>query len=439
MDFINTVKETITAHKLLSTEDNSPIIVALSGGADSVALLAALTELNFQCIAAHCNFHLRGEESNRDETHARQIAERLNCEIIVKDFDVEKYCHEQNESSNEIACRNLRYNWFCELLTEANAQAIAVGHNSDDDCETLLFNIIRGSGIAGLNGIAYRNNLNVVRPLLNCSRADVESYVSQRGLTFIVDSSNLTTDFSRNKIRNAILPEMERWFPNTKKGLLKTIANVSEQERFYRQCIDDKFKIYSDGDNSIDLTRLIEAESMPALLLYEWFKDAGMTRTQANDIIKSKNSSGAKFITDNYIWTINRSRLHQYPSATFNQETDLSLECYFTITELPIADFNPIRDVNVAYFDSSVIDGTPLSVKFLQPGDSIVPFGMKGRKKVSDIMTEANIPAILKNRIPLLAKGKEILWVAGVRATSHYKVTPNSRSYICVRLKTTTT
>ena len=429
---INIVEETISAHKLINIGDNNPVIVALSGGADSVALLLTLTELGVNCIAAHCNFHLRGDESDRDEMHARRVANKLRCEIVVKDFDVEKYCKENRESSIEVACRDLRYQWFQELLETYKAQTIAVGHNSDDNCETLLFNLFRGCGIAGLHGISPKNDLNVIRPLLNCSRADIETFLVESGITYITDSSNLTTDFSRNKIRNAILPEIQRWFIDARNGINKTSKNISEQERFYRQCISEKLRVYSDStdNDSINLSKLVAHESTPALLLYEWFKEAGMTRTQADDIVKSKDNTGAKFESPNFIWTINKGRLHQFRNTSDTLNLSNNPSDYFIIADYPIKDFKPQKDRNIAYFDKSVLEGTPLFVRFLHPGDSIIPFGMKGRKKVSDIMNEANIPAVIRNKIPLLTKGDDILWIAGVRASSKYQITADSRRFV---------
>lgn len=436
-EFINKVKSTIYNHKLLIADDNRPVIVALSGGADSVALLAALKELNFNCIAAHCNFHLRGDESYRDESHARNIAKKLNCKIIVKDFNTKEYCAETHQSSIEIACRDLRYNWFVELKDEYNAQAIAVGHNSDDNNETLLFNLFRGSGIAGLHGIPHKNNLNVIRPLLNCSRKEIEDYISQCKQTFITDSSNLTTEFSRNKIRNIILPEIEKWFPTAKKGIQKTISHISEQEQFYNQCLVEKRLHYSDSeiDNSINLSELIALETTPSLLLFEWYKNDGMTRTQADDIIKSQNSTGAKFISSNFIWAINKGRLYQYHRSSDHQKFSTDIEDYFIVSEHLTTEFNPTNDPTVAYFDISVLDGEPLSVRFFQHGDYIIPFGMKGRKMASDLMAEANIPAIERDKIPLLTKGNEILWIAGVRASSKYQIESNSTTFLRISLK----
>ena len=426
------VKETITRHNLLSN-DGRTVIVALSGGADSVALLASLCKLKYNCIAAHCNFHLRGEESNRDEAHARSIAHSFNCKIEVSDFDVEKYCTEQKESSVEVACRDLRYRWFEELCTKYNAQAIAVGHNSDDNCETLLFNLLRGSGIAGMHGIAYKNSRNVVRPLLDCSREDIESFLAECKLKFITDSSNLTTDYSRNKIRNVILPEVEKWFPTARIGIQRSISNISQQEALYNQCVWEKKRIYSNTEGLIDLSALIATEPNAGLLLYEWHKELGMTRTQADDIVKSNESTGAKFVSENYIWVINRGSLYQYSASMMIAENSPEIEDYFRITEHPIAEFKPDKDHNVAYFDRAVLSGTPLSVRFMIDGDSIKPFGMQGRKKVSDLMTENNVPLIMKRHIPLLVKGDEILWIAGIRASSNFKVSNKSETFIRIQ------
>lgn len=431
--FVASIKGFISKTGLPLPHTDKPMIIALSGGADSVALLSVMTALGYKCIAAHCNYHLRGEESDRDEIHARNIAEQLNVPILVKHFDVSGYRSATNESSIEVACRDLRYLWFEELRQKHDALGISVGHNSDDNCETAIFNLLRGSGISGLRGMLAENERYVIRPMLTVSRTDIEQYLNRMRLTYIVDSSNLTNDYSRNKIRNQIIPEIKRYFPDARNGILRTISNIQDQEKLYRQLLEDKKKLYTTGaPASIDLKKLIESEPSASLMIYEWFKSDGLSRTQAENIISAADSTGATFSSADHIWTIDRGTLinidNHIPSAT-------ELHDLYDIEEYDISKFHPGRTPDIAYFDASKIKITDLSVRYPQTGDRIKPFGMKGSKLVSDILAEARVPAALKGRVPLLISGEEILWISGIRASSMYKVTDKTTSFLTIRYK----
>jgi len=424
--FLNTVEETIATHRLL-TDKARPVIVGISGGADSVALLVALTRLGYNCIAAHCNFNLRGEESLRDMLHAEKIANRLETSFILKKFNVAEYLSDNKSTSIEMACRDLRYKWFAELTHEYSAQAIAVGHNADDNIETFMLNMQRGTGISGLRGMRPKNDRGVIRPLLRIHRNDIETFLSDNGFDFIVDSSNLSNEFSRNKVRNSVIPAFLNCFSNFRKGMDMTISEMAMCESFYRQCVEEKSEQYMDSTGIIDLCKLIEKEPHAPLLIYEWLRSEGISFRQAEDIISSVNKSGATFNTRQQSWYINRGKLmtlqtKEIPNFTF--------EDFFTIETHSIDIFNPSGNPNEAYFDESVLAGEPLSYRTWQQGDRLKPYGMKGSKKISDIFNDAKIPLHLKSRIPLLTKGNDILWVAGIRASSLYPVTSASNRFI---------
>ena len=195
---LHTIRTYIEKHRLLR-DDGSPILVGLSGGADSVALLSVLVRLGYPCIAAHCNFHLRGEESMRDEAFAWQFAEKLSIPFLKIDFDTRKYASGHHVSI-EMAARDLRYAWFEEQRKREGAQAIAVAHHRDDSVETVVMNLVRGSGLRGLTGIRPKNGY-VVRPLLCVSRKEIEAWLAKEGLAFVSDSTNFSTEYTRNFIR----------------------------------------------------------------------------------------------------------------------------------------------------------------------------------------------------------------------------------------------
>lgn len=422
------VKRFIERNSLLSN-DGSPIIVGLSGGADSVALASVLSELGYTIICAHCNFHLRGEESDRDCRHAQTIAEMLSARFETIDFDTVTYSH-QNSISIEEACRNLRYEWFSNLMQKWNAQAIAVGHNRNDNVETFLFNLQRGTGLRGLRGIQPINDRNVVRPLLALWRKEIEEYLIGCCIPFIVDSSNNTNDFSRNKLRNEVIPKYIESFPNAMNGISETIDHLSEAENIYQQFVEEKRHRYMETDGIVNIKELIANERMASLLIYEWFNADGLTRSQANAIINA--ASGSVFKAKRSKWLVDRGMLLPIIDSKSRKNPDTLLSIQEIAAEITSFDNNP----NVVYFDASVLDGEPLIVRFWEIGDRIQPFGMTGSKKISDIFNDAKISCIDKHNIPLLCKGETILWVAGLRRSSHFTVDPDCRKIVRVEYKT---
>lgn len=411
------------AERHLFENDDRPIIVGLSGGADSIALCSILHSLGYQIICAHCNFHLRGDESDRDARHSKAIADMLGLQFVSSDFNVEAYLSAQSVSTEE-ACRNLRYNWFESIRISFNAQKIAVGHNRNDNIETFFFNLQRGTGISGLTGISSNNNRLVVRPLLCLTRQEIEQYLHEQQLPFITDCTNLQSIYSRNKIRNIVLPNIRENFPNIDNGILTTIANMEEVSAAYHQFIQEKKSVYTDSKGNIDLKRLIDNESLPDLMLYEWLKSEKLTRSQARDIVTSHKSTGAIFQTSHASYIIDRGsliRISEHPDNNIQP-----LDHYFSITTITVGEMSESPEHNCVYFNNSVLSGDPLTIRFWQKGDRIKPFGMTGSKKVSDIFSDAKISRVQKHHIPILCKGNEILWVAGLRRSSLFPVDKES-------------
>lgn len=418
----------IRKHALLP-DKSVPVISTLSGGADSVAMLAVLVRLGYKCVAAHCNFHLRGDESDRDEHHARTIAGNLGVEIVVKHFDVEHYRNSVGHPiSVEMACRELRYEWFEQLRRQYEAQAIAVAHNADDNNETMLLNLFRGCGITGVRGMRPENGRYIVRPLLSCFRKEIEQYLYEKGLPYITDSTNLENDFRRNGIRNIVMPDIRRFFPSADKCMMGSIENLAENESFYRQCIEERRKLYMKEDYSIDLNLLTENECHAGLLLYEWLGPEGFTRSDINNMLDAHHS-GRRFDTPGCSYYTDHGILRR---LGISDDRSCSLENLFDITQHPISEFSPVNDPTVAYFDSKILRNG-LWVRYRNDGDRIAPFGMRGTKKLSDLFNDAKLSLEMKDRVPLLMSGNNIVWAAGVRASRHYPVTDSTEYFIIVR------
>ena len=229
------VRAYIEKYRLLT--ENRPVLVGVSGGADSIALLTILVESGYSCIAAHCNFHLRGDESLRDEQFVREYARKLDVPFLMTDFDTRKYAADRHLSI-EMAARELRYGWFEEQRAATGAQAVAVAHHRDDSVETLLMNLVRGTGIRGMSGIRPRNGF-VVRPLLAVSREDILEWLAGRGLTYVTDSTNLSDAYTRNFIRLRVLPLLEEINPSVKDAIARTSEHLSAAEAVYLHVVEE--------------------------------------------------------------------------------------------------------------------------------------------------------------------------------------------------------
>ncbi len=404
------------------------VLVTLSGGADSVALLDALSAGGFRCVAAHCNFHLRGEESDRDCRYASALAQRLGVEIHVRDFDVPAY-EKQHGVSTEMACRELRYEWFERLRAEIGCDVIAVAHHRDDNVETFFLNLLRGTGISGLTGMAYRNG-NIVRPMLDCSRAEVEEYLAERGIEYVTDSTNLENEFKRNRLRNIILPMLNEQFPGACDSIANTLERLRSNEAIYRQTIARAEATYR-KDGEIDVARLKKEEPEPETLLFEMIRSDGFNFSQAKDIIASASSSGKRFHAGGVSALLDRGMLklsRGKDAADSEAIIDLSQDVDSPIRLKVLAfnrpkDFSPVADANKIYLDADALSGNPaFTLRRWRKGDRLAPFGMRGTKKLSDIFSDAKLSLDDKEKVWLLTRNDEILWIVGMRSSRHFAV-----------------
>lgn len=437
--FAGAVAGTINEHSLL--HDGDRVVVAISGGADSVALLAVLTELGYHCIAAHCNFHLRGEESQRDMHHTEQICHSLGVRLLVRDFDVPAQMSVSGESV-EMACRTLRYDWFKLLLAEEKAQAVAIGHHREDNIETFLLNVLRGTGIDGLRGMRYRRD-NIIRPLLDRSRAEIETYLAKRGLRFITDSSNSSDRHLRNRLRNNVIPEMIRNFPNAENAILRTISNMSDCGAIYDEAIRRYRRGCETSPMTFDLGRLISDDPYnSATILFEMLKELGITASQCCDIISSHDRSGLFFEgPDGIRIELDRGTLRVLRendgstgseiSLAIDPRNDIAKPVSIKVSIHDMAEFNPQRDPSILYLDASAIDGDHRwELRHWRQGDRMDPFGMRGSKLISDLFADAKYPAVQKRAAWLLTRDGVILWVIGLRSSSHFTVTSKTKRFV---------
>ena len=426
------VEKYIEKHKLL--EKGSPVLVALSGGADSVALLLVLYKLGYKCEAIHCNFHLRGEESNRDENFATTLCQKLGIALHIVHFDTTEYARTHGISI-EMAAREQRYDAFEKQRKQTGAQAIAVAHHRDDSAETLLLNLIRGTGIKGLRGIQPKNGY-VVRPLLCVGREEIIDYLKWRDERFVTDSTNLTSDYTRNKIRLEVLPKLAEINPSIKESIAATAQRISEAELIYRHAIEEAIKRVKE-DNSIDI-ELLKQEVAPTTLLHEILSPLGFNSAQVEDIYDSIDAEGSRIFTTAE-WSVVKERNKLL--ITPNKEPDpiditLPAEgCVETkqgVLRISQSAFNGNipKQRNIACLDTEKLH-QPLTLRNTRNGDRFAPFGMRGTKLVSDYLTDRKKSLIEKQAQLVVTDAKgEIVWLVNERPSSRCCISESTKDFV---------
>ena len=415
-----------------------PVLVALSGGADSVALLCALHEAGCHCHAAHCNFHLRGDESMRDEQFVRDLCTRLEIPLTVKDFDVVAW-QQAHGGSVEMACRELRYAWFEQERERRQCGVIAVAHHADDQIETFFLNLLRGTGIKGLTGMS-RLSGHIWRPLLAVSRHDILDYLSEIGQDYVTDSTNAQNDYRRNRLRNTVLPIIEQQFPHGSERVLDTIGNLKQDSELLAALVSGAIP----NVWHIDIQRLLGRDQAPTLL-YHRLRHLGFNRNQCEHAIKAAQSghSGGQFFVPHYIMHVNRQSIDIEPINTvpdveipIDLQTDVHTPVHITVTRNSTP-FSPLMcdgKYKVA-FSVGLLDCQRIVLRHWQRGDRIKPFGLNGSKLVSDLFADLKLDHAAKRDTWLLEADGNILWVLGCRASALYAVERESQDYLMLHFK----
>ena len=415
------VRKYIQANHIFSPE--GLVLVAVSGGADSVALLLILKELGYPVQALHCNFHLRGEESDRDEQFVAQLCKRNGIPLLTKHFNTKDYAT-QNGTSIEMAARDLRYNWFYEILAETNAQCIAIAHHKNDQAETLLQNLISGTGIRGLAGMYPLRN-KIARPLLCVTRQEVVEYLVQEKQDYITDSSNLEREATRNKIRLDILPQLATINPNIVNTLSDTCSIIMSSLTFYEKGVQEALEQVKQNDTELNIKSLQE-NGNATVLIYEWLKDKGFTNAQTTEMTDALNSTSGK------IWESKKHRLLKDRNTLILQEknTVKTKPCIIQEEVESITETGP----HIAYFDGDKLLA-PITYRTAKEGDWFIPFGMKGKKLVSDFLTDVKATRFQKENQLLALCGDNIIWVVGHRSDNRYRVDNNTKRIVKLEIK----
>ena len=439
------VQDFIRKQQLLT--DNAGVLVALSGGADSVALLRILVRLGYRCRAVHCNFHLRGEESDRDELFATALCHSLGVKCEVAHFDTTGYATE-HKVSIEMAARELRYQEFERVRQAHNLDVIAVAHHQDDAVETLLLNLIRGAGINGLTGMKVKNGF-VVRPLLCLTRDEITSFLDHLGQPYVTDSTNLTDEYARNKVRLNLLPLMEQINPAAKSNIMQAAIHLGEAATIYNKVMaDTNAGIVTNHADGLDISiaALLDTD-VPQAHLFELLHPYGFNSAQVADIFRSLSSeAGRVFQAADYTLLRDRTHLHVRNKA----QTTVTGDMVFTLPENgtvelpddtqlriyciePDAAWQVPRRNDILCIDASRIS-EPLTLRHPRTGDRFHPFGMKGSKLLSDFYTDLKIPRTEKEKQWVLCHGNDIVWAVGLRSSEKYRLSEKVQKVICIEI-----
>ena len=409
----------IEKHKLLNHSEL--YIVALSGGADSVVLLLLLDEMGYKVHAAHSNFHLRGVESDRDEAFCEQLCRDKNIPFHRAHFDTREYA-ELHKVSVEMAARELRYKWFEQLREDIGAAGVCVAHHRDDSVETVILNMVRGTGVHGLTGIRPRNG-RIIRPLLCVSRVEIEVFLAKRGQEYVTDSTNLEDEATRNKVRHRIIPELQQL--NAK--ALENIQRMAERMVAVEALLDDyKARIVQVESGRVTIRK---SDVINGYLLYELIADYGFNAAQAAQIFESMSAGGvgSVFSSVDYDLLVDRECLliesHLEPMKPLViPETGVYVLDEKHKIRVEIGDFSISKESFVATLDAAKVS-FPLTVRRVEEGDWMVPYGMKGRKLLSDLMTDMKLSIFDKRKQLVITDNQGIIiWTIGLRVSQNVAI-----------------
>lgn len=442
MDLLTRFNEFVFKNNLFQKKDR--LLLAVSGGVDSVVLCELCKQAGYDFVIAHCNFQLRGEESERDEVYVRGLANKYDVEVYVKRFNTATVATSEKKSI-ETAARDLRYQWFYELInkqTDKPINHILTAHHADDSIETAVMNFFRGTGIAGLHGILPSQG-KIKRPLLFARRMEIEQYAKENNLDFVTDSTNVETVYTRNFFRNEILPLIKRNYPGADKNVLATISRMQEAELLYKQAIDfHKRKLVEQKDNEIHIPvlKLLKTEPL-ATVLYEIISGYGFTSNQVSDAIALLKSESGKYIQSsthriikNRNWLIITSLINEESQNVLIEQNGNRIEFengILLFEQIENQQFKIQNNTALAQLDASEIK-FPLLLRKWKQGDYFYPLGMKKKKKLSRFFIDEKLSLTQKENTWVLEMNKKIIWVVDMRIDDRFKITPQTRNILMI-------
>ena len=444
--FAQKVKAFIAENQLL--QPGSTYLLALSGGCDSVALLRIMIELNYHVAAVHCNFQLRNAESKRDEMFCEGLCRSLKVPFHRVYFDTKAYAS-LHHVSIEMAARELRYDYFEKLRKDISADDILVAHHQDDNIETALLNLIRGTGIQGLLGMKPKNG-HIIRPLLSVSRKEIEQYLSSIHQDYVTDSSNLVADVMRNKIRLEVIPLLKTLNPSVSDNISATIKHLNEASNVLDSALENGQKrvVSVNKQNRIAINiEALQKEVSPEYILYSVLSNYSFSSAQIENIAQSLNAStGKRWYSKTHELVKDRETLliatRTQPTTKVLRVPEEGLFVWnehikFKINLSEITScFEPSREPKQVTLDGEII-AFPLMIRHIKQGDRFQPFGMNGSKLVSDLLTNLKYSIIDKQQQLIVEDAHgHILWVVGVRVDQRFAVTKNTKRILTLTIVT---
>ena len=455
MTMLEQFKAYINRYNLIAEGDK--VILALSGGIDSMVLAYLLLKTKVQFVAAHCNFHLRGEESDGDEKFVCEFAEKNGIHCFVKHFDTEKYA-EENGISIEMAARKLRYAWFEELRQQLGYDKIAVAHHADDQAETFFINLLRGAGLNGLKGMKPQNGV-IIRPLLWASREQIRKYAVENHIVWRDDHTNAESVYLRNKIRNQLLPTFDELQPEARQGLYKSLEHLAAENELYRALLKEKLAqiVEREGDvQRLPYSKLVKTEAPEPVegptfsfqLLFEWLRQFGFNPDQCHFIYDAlRTGIGNQYCSPTHGLVIGRDEL-QLSEIKEKKDDEIQIEvgeeeilspvhlCFSKLEKT--SDFVVDKSPEVAQLDFDTLK-FPMTLRHWRHGDRFHPLGMKGSKLLSDFFVDQKFTEYQKQNVWLMVSASgDILWVVGYRIDDRFKVSNTTNSiFLCRQNRST--
>ena len=415
-------------------------LVAISGGADSVALLMMMLDEGYRVEAVHCNFHLRGEEADRDEAFVAGLCERFGVALHRVHFDTRGYAA-LHKLSIETAARDLRYGYFERLREDIGAEAIVVAHHRDDNVETVLMNLVRGTGLKGLAGIRPVNG-RVIRPLLDMTREDIEAYIYKRGESFVTDSTNLETDATRNKYRLEVIPALKEINPSVARAIDTTARHLQDADEIVEWALEKmKADVMEEGDDGVVRidTTLLRQLPAPRYVLFEICRQYGFLPQKSNVVwaMMEHGEKGKTVASTEYEMASEHNLLLVARKEEMPQPVRMPIEGLYVMNgrrlriELKKADgFAVVKSKSVACLDAKTVT-FPLVVRPWKSGDRFAPFGMRGTKLVSDYLTDCKLNFFQRRRQLVVEDATGlIVWLVGERTSEKCRVGEKTETVI---------
>jgi tRNA(Ile)-lysidine synthase len=435
----------INNHNLANS--GTTLLVACSGGVDSMVLVDVLIKLNFKIAIAHCNFQLRGKESDEDEKFIQQFVSQNNIPFHVIKFDTKAY-KQQHDVSTQMAARTLRYEWFEKVRKENGYHCIATAHHLDDQFETILLNITKGTGIKGLTGISLKNGF-VVRPFLGISKQEILEYAKQNNIVFREDSSNASDDYQRNLIRHQVVPQLQKINPSLHASMVDFIDRMNDYETLTNQQVEViKKKCYSEKNGIAEIKLgFIKTQKAGQTILFHLLKEFGFNSDAVKNVL-DVNETGKQFFSESHRVVTDRKSLFIVPKNV-ERENYLSFDSFpkqivfnnykMQCTLVPIQELNIKPSDRYAYFDADKME-FPLLFRYYKEGDYFYPFGMSkpktpgkaGKKKLSKYFKDEKFSLLDKENTAVLFSGEKLIWLVGHRIDDRFKVTEKTKSVLKV-------